>query len=273
MRVLISADMEGISGVANRSFVLDGALNYELGRTFMESDVNAAILGALEAGANEIYVTDAHNEGVNLRLTNLNPKAKLISGSARPFPMIIGHDRVDVAMFIGYHARLGTSLAVLDHTYTSRLRLWINGVEAGESYMNTLLCGFNGVPVLLYSGDQALANEVKEFSPSALRVVVKEAFGRSAAASLSLEKSSLLIKEAAEDAIKAWQEGKIKPIVTSKPVKIKVEFIISEMAEQAAVLPGAKQIDPRTVVSVQPDIELGIRAFLSMIALAKAPLF
>lgn len=273
MRVLISADMEGISGIAERSFVLTDGKNYDIGRSFMESDVNAAIEGALSAGANEIYVTDAHNSGNNLRLGNLNPEAKLISGSGRPFPMIAGYEKVDVAMFVGYHARLGTSNAVLDHTYTSRLRLWINGIEAGESYMNALLCGSKGVPVILYSGDSSLAKEVEQFSPNSCRVVVKEAFGRSSAALMHPQKSYSLINESAKRACEKWQAGEINPVTTTNPVEIKVEFIISEMAEQAAVLPGAKQIDPRTVISKQPDIEMGIKAFLSMIALAKAPVF
>mgnify|MGYP000888393054 FL=1 len=273
MDVLISVDMEGITGVADRSFVLEDQLNYSLGQTLMESDVNAAIEGALEAGAKTVYVADAHNAGHNLRLTNLHSEAQLVTGSARPFPMIAGYEKVDVAMFIGYHARLGTSQAVLDHTYTSRLRLWINGTEAGESYMNSLLCGHKGVPVALYTGDQALANEVSSFSPDAYKAVVKSSWGRSAASSLHPTKSRELIKEKAIEALKAWQNGDIEPIKTTNPVEIKVEFIISEMAEQAAVLPGAKQLDARTVISVQPDIEMGIRAFLSMIALAKAPLF
>lgn len=273
MRVFISVDMEGISGVADRSFVIEDGLNYNLGREYMESDVNAAIEGALAAGAKEIYVTDAHNNGHNLRLSNLNPLARLITGSARPFPMIRGYENADVAMFLGYHARLGTSYSVLDHTYTSRLRLWINGFEAGESYMNALLCGSRNVPVVLYSGDQALANEVREYSPSSYQVVVKEAYGRSSACLMHLSKSSELIKQAAIDSIKSWQEGHIQKVVTKEPVEIKVQFIISEMAEQAAILPNAKQLDPFTIVSVQPTVELGIRAFLSMIALAKAPLF
>ncbi|MDD4263316.1 MAG: M55 family metallopeptidase [Firmicutes bacterium] len=273
MKILIAADMEGISGVADRSFVLEDGLNYELGRFLMESDVNAAIDGAIASGATEILVVDGHDGGHNLRITNLNSRAVLLTGSARPFPMITGYEEADAAIFIGYHAQFGTSLALLDHTYTSRLKLWINNVEAGESYMNALLCGSKNVPVILYSGDQALAEEVRSFSPDSFQVVVKEAYGRSAAGSLNPQKSGFLIKENVKKALKAWQDGHIKPVTTTDPVEIKVQFIVSEMAEQAAVLPGAEQIDPLTVVSIQPNIELGVRAFLAMIALAKAPLF
>ena len=167
MKVLIAADMEGITGIADRSYVLYDGLNYELGRSLIESDVNAAIEGAIAAGATEILVVDGHSGGKNIRITKLNPRAVLHSGSTRPFSMIAGYDKVDVAMFIGYHAKLGTENAVLDHTYTSRLKLWINGIEAGESYMNALLCGNKNVPVALYSGDQALAEEVRGFPPIA----------------------------------------------------------------------------------------------------------
>jgi D-amino peptidase len=273
MKVLIAADMEGISGVADRSFVLEDGLNYEIGRYLMESDVNAAIDGAIASGATDILVVDGHSGGHNLRIVNLNSKAMLQTGSARPFPMITGYDKADVAIFIGYHARFGSRLAVLDHTYTSRLKLWINNIEAGESYMNALLCGSKNVPVVLYSGDQALADEVRLFSPDSYQVVVKEAYGRSSASSLHPEKSGVLIKENVSKALEAWQKGKIAPVTTTDPVEIRVEFIVSEMAEQAAVLPGAEQVDPLTVVSVQPNIELGVRAFLAMIALAKAPVY
>jgi D-amino peptidase len=273
MKVLIAADMEGITGIADRSYVLYDCLNYELGRSLMESDVNAAIEGAIAAGATEILVVDGHSGGKNIRITKLNPRAVLHSGSTRPFSMIAGYDKVDVAMFIGYHAKLGTENAVLDHTYTSRLKLWINGIEAGESYMNALLCGNKNVPVALYSGDQALAEEVRGFSPDSYQVVVKEAYGRSSAYSLHPEQSRILIRENAKKALEAWNAGAIKPVTTTEPVEIKVQFIISEMAEQAAVLPGAERVDPLTVVSIQPTIELGIRAFVTMVALATAPVY
>jgi len=58
MRVFISADMEGTAGVTDSDQTREGRPDYTRFRRLMTEEVNAAILGALEAGAKEIVVND-----------------------------------------------------------------------------------------------------------------------------------------------------------------------------------------------------------------------
>ena len=51
MRILISADIEGISGVMSPEQTSPGSGEYERARLLMTREVNAAVEGALEGGA------------------------------------------------------------------------------------------------------------------------------------------------------------------------------------------------------------------------------
>lgn len=54
LRVFISADTEGITGVVNTAQLGPGALDYERFRKLMTAEVNATIEGALAAGATRV---------------------------------------------------------------------------------------------------------------------------------------------------------------------------------------------------------------------------
>ena len=66
MKVLISADMEGTAGVTDWEQVLRREPEFVRFRRLMTEEVNAAILGALEGGAKEIVVSDAHADMRNI---------------------------------------------------------------------------------------------------------------------------------------------------------------------------------------------------------------
>ena len=65
--------MEGIGGVAAYSQVMMSGVEYERARTWMTKEVNAAIEGAILAGANEVYVNEAHDGMRNLLPEELHP--------------------------------------------------------------------------------------------------------------------------------------------------------------------------------------------------------
>src|SRR3972149_3024701 len=124
MKILIATDMEGITGVTTWDQVTPGHAEYARFRRLMTQDVNAAIRGAFEAGAQEVLVTDGHWNGSNILVEELEPRARLNTGSPSPFSMVQGIDEsVDGVMFIGYHARNGSPNAVLDHTWSSKTYL------------------------------------------------------------------------------------------------------------------------------------------------------
>ena len=121
MNVLISVDMEGISGVVTGDHTSSKHKEYGRFRKLMTAEANAAIEGALAGGATRVVVNDSHGGMTNILIEELNPAAELISGSPKPFGMMqgIGPD-VDVVFFVGYHGASGTGAAVLEHTWSGR---------------------------------------------------------------------------------------------------------------------------------------------------------
>ncbi len=121
MRVLISADMEGITGVTAPDDVNTGGTPaYERFRRLLMHDVNAAIAGAFEGGATEVIVNEAHGRMRNLMIEDLDERARLISGHHKPLIMMEGIDRgIDLVFFVGYHAPFGQA-GVMSHMYLGK---------------------------------------------------------------------------------------------------------------------------------------------------------
>jgi len=146
MKIYISCDMEGIGGVVHPEQTDPTQPEYQPARKLMLGEVNAAIEGALAAGATEIVVNDAHWNMRNLPIEDLNPAAIYLSGAPKPYSMMTGVDKTfDAAFFIGYHARAGSALANVDHTYNDFKTVqgvWLNGVEIGEYGLNAALAGY-----------------------------------------------------------------------------------------------------------------------------------
>ena len=152
MKILIAVDMEGITGVTAWDQVTPGHAEYTRFRKLMTQDVNAAIRGAYEAGAAEVIVADGHWNGSNILIEELDPRAKLNSGSPSPFSMMEGIDEtVNAVFFIGYHARNGSPYAILDHTWSSRTvaNVWLNELLTGEYGLNAAVAGHFGAPIIM----------------------------------------------------------------------------------------------------------------------------
>jgi len=218
MKVLIACDMEGISGVVNWNQVNPTHAEYQRFRQVMTGDVNAAIEGIANAGANEILVTDGHWFSTNILIESLDSRAQLNCGSPSHFSMVQGVDSgVDAALFIGYHARVGTLHAILDHTWSSErvFNLWLNDRLCGEFGLNAAMCGAFDVPVLMVSGDQSVCAEARDWLPGILTAQVKTAAGRMAATCLPLDQSRALISTTAASAMFQLKDGK-----APKPLKI-----------------------------------------------------
>src|SRR5436305_8843919 len=194
MRVYTSDAMEGIPGVVHQSPTAptDPACAAEYGRfrRLMTAEANAAVEGALAAGATRALVNDSHWFMRNLLAEELHQAAELVSGDPKPRSMMQEIDQpggFDAALCIGYHARAGTRNAILDHTYADRIHeVRLNGRPVGELGINAALAGVSGVPVALVSGDAALAAEAKDLlGEGVTTVVVKEAVSRHAAKSVA----------------------------------------------------------------------------------------
>lgn len=267
MKVLISVDMEGISGVVHSSQAAPGARDYEWARTMMAGDTNAAIIGALEGGATEIVVADAHDGMRNLRLNELHPAASLVSGSGRPLSMVHGVDSsFDAVFMIGYHATCGAPEGIMNHAYISQglQNVSLGGRLVGEIGIFAGVAGTFGVPVALVSGDDACCAEAREWLPDVQTVSVKSGINRFAAQCLSQQKAHELLREGAKTALQPQNLSKLRAFCPPAPTTFEVELTGSQCADAAARVPGVKRLANR-IVSVENDNYLTAFASLRLI--------
>ena len=112
MKIFISVDLEGVSGVVSKEQILVGKSGYEHARKLLVGEVNAAIDGAFSGGAEEVYVNDCHGYGRNLLIDELHPDAILGTGAPKPLIMMQGiNSSFSLAAFVGYHCRKDTKNA------------------------------------------------------------------------------------------------------------------------------------------------------------------
>ncbi len=271
MRVFISADIEGISGVVDGSQTSEQGFDYGRARRLMTGEVNAAVEGALAAGATEVVVNDSHGSMRNILIEELHPEAKLITGGPKPLTMMEGIDGgFDAAFFVGYHARAGTR-GVLNHTISGKVvaGISLNGRTYGECGVNAALAGRFGVPVVLVTGDSMTAAEAQSVLPGVRTVAVKEQRARLAARCLQPEKARHLIRAAAAEAVRvAVPNGEVKPMVVGTPAVFEIRFHNTGMADMAELVPGARRVDDLTLSFGHDDLIVAFRALRAMIYLA-----
>ncbi|HSO12471.1 MAG TPA: M55 family metallopeptidase [Anaerolineales bacterium] len=271
MKILIATDMEGITGVTTWDHVTPGHAEYARFRKLMTQDVNAAIRGALEAGADEVIVADGHWNGSNILIEELDPRARLNSGSPSPFSMMQGIDEtVDGVFFVGYHARNGTPNAILDHTWSSKTvaNVWLNDILTGEYGLNAAVAGHFGVPVIMASGDQTACAQIVDLLGDMETAVVKQATGRFAAECLAPSVTQEMIAVAAVRAVEGLMDGDAPdPFVLDTPVRVMVEFFTSEMADKASKIPLTQREGTRVSLSVE-EMASAYGGFRSMVTMA-----
>jgi len=247
VKIYISADMEGISGVVGLGHVSPGDKEYERFRKLMTREVNAVVEAAVQCGAKQVLVNDSHNTMDNILIEELHPKAVLISGSPKPMSMMEGIDEsFDAVFFVGYHARAGSAPAIMDHTYTGRVFcVEVNGKKLSEAGLNARIAGCFHVPVALVTGDQLTIECAKQELNDFVGVIVKEAVGRYAAKIYPFEVVEEKLKAGIEEAMRRLRE--FKPTVEQEPVEVKLTFYSSAFAETPSLLPNVERLDARTL--------------------------
>lgn len=267
MKILISADIEGISGIVDFEQTSPKGRDYESARRLMTREVNTIIESAFEYGADEVIVSDSHHNNTNILIEELSPRATLISGSYQPLSMMQGIDSsIDAVFLVGYHARAGIQEAVMDHTYTFRVtHVKINDKPMGEAGINGRIAGSFGVPVVFASGDKKAIMCAKEELNNPVGVVVKDSISRTAAKiypfSIVKERLKVGVSEAMKN-IKSF-----KPIIEKSPVKLEVSFTISNMAEICLLIPGVTKKDGRTVIYTGKEFIEVFKVFRVMLGL------
>ncbi len=254
MKIYISVDMEGGTGVASAKHMRDAG--YTRMCKLLTQDVNAAIDGAFEAGATEVLVNDAHGSMTNIPIEELDERASLISGSNKHLLQMEGLDEsYDAVFFIGYHAHEGNEDAVMNHTIYGGAVTEIkrNGVVVGETAINAGIAGAMGVPVVLVAGDHILCQEAKDFLGDIEAVAVKEAIDRYAAKLLSPKRSQALIKQAAIRALQRLEEVKAHEI--EGPVEFEITLKLTSMAHMCTLFPTVERRGPKAI-AVKADCYL-----------------
>ncbi len=246
-KIYFSVDMEGITGVIDWGETEANNSEYQYFRKIMTDEVNSAIEGALEKGATEIVVRDAHGNARNIIPDKLHEKAKLLRAWANsPWIMMEGiDDSFAAAIFIGYHARAMTARGTLSHTMRGDiLELKVNGMPLPELGWNALTAGYVNVPVIFVSGDDLICRQAKELIPEIETVAVKQGFGE-ANLNLNPKVAQEKIRQGVMAAMEKIQE--IEPYKLDRPFHMEISFKKTKLANKAAWYPGAVRKNDYTV--------------------------
>ena len=297
MRIYISADMEGVTGLVDAHDVQPGGRDYERGRVLMTEDVNAAVRGALAGASTEIThdtnagqvtqvtVNDAHGPMRNLLPDLLHPAADLIRGRPKPMGMLEGlSGDFDATVCVGYHARAG-ALGVLSHSFMGHEieDMWLDDRPAGEIGLVHATAAALGAPVIALSGDDAACAEMTGWDPAVATVAVKRARDRFAAELRPVTQARAAIEQSVADAVRAADtvpaadtvraadgvRGRPAPAGSGQDLHtLAVRWQSASVASQLAGVPGVRLRDSRTaeVSGAMPDLFRLLGVFFSVAA-------
>ncbi|WBO68446.1 M55 family metallopeptidase [Streptomyces camelliae] len=251
MRIYISVDMEGITGLVDAHDVQPGGRDYERGRRMMAQDVNAAVRGAVAAGATDLLVNDAHGPMRNILPEDLNPAVRLVRGKPKHMSMLEGlTPEHDAMVCVGYHARAG-ELGVLSHSFMGHEieDIWLDGRPVGEIGLAHATAAAMGVPTVVLTGDDSACAEMTAWDPAVTTVPVKYARGRFAAELRPAGEVHAAIQEAVTAALSAPLPA---PAAPAGPATLTVRWQSASVASTLPGIPGVTSTDSRTVQARGP---------------------
>jgi D-amino peptidase len=265
MKIYISADMEGVVGVVTGEQLGPTGFEYARFREFMTQEVNAAIQGAMAAGATDIVISDSHGNGQNLLIEKLPRDVWVVRSWPRPLGMMQGIDETFAgAMFIGYHTGTTNLDGVRAHTLSSaRLTdVRLKGVSVSEAGLNAAIAGHFNVPIIMVSGDDAVVKETTALLGNIEGAIVKYASGFHSARTMTPEASYDLIRTKAQRAVSRIRE--FKPYKLSGPIELDVRFKNYRPAEVLSYLSIVQRPDSHSIRFVGKDM-IEISKFLTFI--------
>ncbi|HLS20750.1 MAG TPA: M55 family metallopeptidase [Bacillota bacterium] len=271
MKIFISADIEGISGVATIQQLLTQS-EYERIRRMMTEEVNAAIRGAFNGGAKEVVVADGHGNMSNILIEKLDPRARLVSGNNRVMMQLEGLDEsFDGIVFVGHHGREGDSDAVISHTFAGICidEIMVNGKVLGETEINSIVAGtgFN-IPAIFISGDDVYVDEVKETLPNVTSVVTKYARNRIAAELIHADVVQQAIEEKVEQSVRNIH--KFSPLTVEGPYTFEMQFKGPQQAQMTSTIPSVEMLSPTRITFTCDDIVTAYKHMWGCIIIAAA---
>jgi D-amino peptidase len=255
LKIYISADMEGVTGVVTNEQLGPTGFEYARFREFMTQEVNVAIDAARAAGATEIVVSDSHGNGQNLLIEKLPSNIWVIRSWPRPLMMMQGIDQSFAGViFIGYHAATTNPQGVRAHTISSaRLAdVRLNGTSVSEAGLNAAIAGHFNVPVIMVSGDDVVVKETQALLGDVEGAVVKYASGFHSARTMTPEAGQYVIKEKVMKAIQRIKD--FKPYKVNVPVQLEVRFKNYRPSEVLSYLSIVERVDAHSIRFVGKDM-------------------
>jgi len=251
-------DMEGVSGVVVWDQVNAGRPMFEECRRLYTEEINAAVRGALSAGATEVVVVDCHGAGGDYTFNSLIPEM------LHPACEWVAHhpwgrytemleQGCDACLLVGMHARANTPDGVLCHTIstTSWRNVWFNEDCVGEVGINAAVCGAFGCPVLLVTGDEATCRESLELlGPGLTTVAVKKGLSRYSARQIPPRRARDMIEQGARRALSNLSA--VAPYRPAAPTTIRIELGSTEAADKFRGRAGVRIVPPLEVLSQAP---------------------
>lgn len=270
MRVYISADLEGVSGVVHPEQCYGDNPFYRESLMRWSQELNSVVSGLKEGGAKVIVINDAHNHMRNLN-PSLVPNAIIISGWQKPLSMMADIDKgYDVCFFTGYHAMAG-SKSTLSHTYRPKIirEVLLNKVPVGEVGLNAALAGFYNVPIAFISGDEETCYETQTIlGDQIVTVQTKKGLSRYSAITYPFEINLRNLKAGAITALN--QKDKWKVYKVTSPTTIAVTFSEPNHADACELIPNVKRVSDTQVEYTSQLYPNVFKCFLAMATLAKA---
>ena len=249
MKIYISADIEGITGITHWDETEKSKSDYREFAKQMTGEVKAACEGAIKAGAKEIWIKDAHDTGRNIIADELPRSIRLVRGwSEHPYLMVQELDEsFDALLMIGYHSFSSSGSNPLSHTLSSSALNYIklNGEYASEFLIHGYAAATMGVPVVFVSGDEGICTEANKVNKNIKTVAVNKGIGNSVISihpQLAVEK----IKEGVESTLKG-DVDKCK-IELPEYFKVKISYKKHISAYKASFYPGMKQNSSTSLV-------------------------
>lgn len=255
--IVIEADIEGASLVDSIDMMSVTGEGYVFACDRLAHDLDAAIRGCFDGGADEVRFEDGHGGGGNIKDVHRDPAA--YPGIARAVQVSLNDpsslDGVSGYIQLNMHAMAGTANAFLDHTQSSAAwhNLWLNGRRAGEIAQGAYLAGARGIPYIMMTGDRAACAEARDFVPDTICVEVKHANERNRAVCIDGDEAGRLIREAACLAVSTLENR--RPTILPLPATLTVEFNRSDYCDNAMRgRPGLVRLDARTVTRTVTEI-------------------
>ena len=259
MKLYVSSDQEGVSGIATRSRDnWDQAENKRL----QTEEIVAVCDAILDYNSKtEIVINDSHSMGLNLDFEKLPEPVDMIRQSPEILDQMYGIDEsYDGFMFFA-HSMRGVLGACLSHVWEVQ-HVKINGKKLGEAGLAAYYAAHFGVPFMYASGDDAYQREVKDLSPTTEFDVVKYGMGRYVARNKHPKAARKIIAAGVKRALKRLEAGEIVPVeLPDGPYEIEMRFDNTGQADAACWMPGTERVDGQTTKFVADDIPTVYKAF------------